>query len=214
MHMFTEPNQQSTNHVLIFDFPVGYHATGTRPNQDYNQTPAKEALYGLVGVPAKEQGHPHISEEFPPEAEDAASQDQIVDADRRIVICHTGRLSGSFAQYLAHDGYVSRIKVYAHPLTGGGAPILLHTHNVDLQPQPQAPNVWYWRNPATLAELLQSVRVDVDAGAAGLDREEVYKLVSKWEFWDVRRPGNERRMPISGFDDAVSFNVINATQNV
>lgn len=208
MHMFTEPNGLKSKHLLIFDFPVDYHAPRTRPNEDYNQTPAKEALYGQAGLPRKEQGHPYIAEQNPREPEDARAQDQIVDLDRNVLVCHTGRLSGNFAQYLACEGYVSRIQVLAHPVSKGGAPITLYDKQVSLAAQSPAPDVWFWEDPSTMKELLYSVRAEVDPRQVQLDAEEVYKLVAKWGFWDVRRPGDERRMSISGFDDGVSFQVV------
>jgi hypothetical protein len=104
--------------------------------------------------------------------------------------------------------------VYAHPLTTNEAPTLLYDREATLEPQAETPNAWYWRNATTMAELLHTVRVNVDPNQVNLKAEEVYKLVSKWEFWDTRRENDKRRMPISGFDDAVTFNVVSGTQNV
>ena len=81
-----------------------------------------------------------------------------------------------------------------------------------MTPQSQAPNVWYWNDPATRNELLYTAHVLVDPRAARLRPEQVYKLVCKWEFWDESGQRRER-MPISGFNEAVGFEVISATQN-
>jgi hypothetical protein len=203
-------------HLLQFDYPADYHAPRCLPNINV-EAPGAEAIYGLLGTPPKEQGHPCIREQRP-EAEDPRIrpyQDQVLDIDRPIQINHTGRLSGSFVKYIAHDPYFSVVKIYVDPVAPAGSPpIRLSQNQEKLKPQAQAPNVWYWNDPATRNELLYTAHVVIqNPRAAGLRPEQVYKLVCKWEFWDESGQRRER-MPISGFNEAVAFEVIAATENM
>lgn len=217
LHSFVNPLPDlRVRHLLQFDYPADYHARGCLPNINI-EAPGAEAMYGPLGTPPKQQGHPCIRERFP-EAEDPRIrpyQDQVLDIDRPIQINHTGRLSGSFVRYIAHDPYFSIVKVYVDPVApAGGPPILLNENRERLTPQTNAANVWYWNNPASRNELMCTAHIVIpNPRAAGLRPEQVYKLVCKWEFWDYSGQARER-MPISGFDEAVGFEVIQATENL
>lgn len=208
----------SIGHFLQFDFPAdaqgqaSYAPVGSQPNINI-EPPGVEAVYGQLGTPAREQGHPFIREVAPGEPEDptiAPYLDQVVDMDRDIEICHTGRLSGSFVKYLTRcNGYESRVKAYAHPVTSNAAVVPLGTQVTPLVAGAAAPNSWYVYGAG--AEQVQTVKFVVNPKAAGLQAETVYKLVLKWEFWDTAK---SERMPISGFDEHVGFEVSSATVNM
>ena len=215
MQMFVNPLPQlKVSHLLLFDFPADYHAKDTLENINIEPL-GIEQIFGKLGTPPKEQGHPLIKE-VRPELEDptvSPYQDQTLDIDRKILINHTGRLSGSFVRYIAHDECASIVKLYATPVAPEtGSPLQLHQHQQPLTPQTEAPNVWYWRNAAARNELLYTVKAEFYPKEKGLKPEQVYKLICKWEFWDQSRTHAER-MPISGFDEAVTFEVIETTQN-
>ena len=177
------------------------------------EAPGIEQMYGLLGVPGREQGHP-MMRELTPEVEDpgvAPHQDQVLDIDRAILIEHTGRLSGSFAKFLSNSNFRSIIKTYAHPTIGSGGTVTLGSITIPLNAQPNVPNVWFRKDVTTREELLCTRRLVISNPAqVGLQRETTYKLVSKWEFWDYGVTPIER-MPISGFDEGVGFEVISRT---
>ncbi len=217
MDMFVNPAPGMTaSHVLQFDFPADYHGKGCLPNINI-RPPGIEQMYGKLGTPQKEQGNPCICESIP-EAEDPQIkpfQDQVLDIDKEIQIDHTGRLSGSFVRYLASSNYHSKVSMYAHPVSpGGGSPIPLDGREVDLTPAgASGANVWYWLDPTTRKELLYTAHAVINPERVGLNKENVYKLVCHWSFWDHSIKPSER-MPMSGFDEAVSFEVITGTVNL
>jgi hypothetical protein len=216
--MFVNPLPQlRVAHLLQFDFPADkpevrrkkYHANDCLPNINI-EPPGVEEMYGMLGTPAREQGHPCICESPGPEPEDPhrfPHQDQVLDFDREIRIDHTGRLSGCFVKYLAQDEYRSKVRIFVHHLgPSAGPPIELATIDDTLEPGPDAPNSWFWLDPRARSELIYSAHTIVVPEKAGLEKENVYKLVSKWEFWD--HSGQEpQRMPMSGFNEAVAFEV-------
>ncbi len=215
--MFVNPLPKLTaDHLLQFDFPCDakdlYCAPTAYPNIDLS-APGIEQLYGMLGTPKKEQGHPFICEQTPVEQEDPTSQDQVIDIDRKAIICHTGRLSGSLVRFLACDHIQSIVKVVAQPLTSNGPVVDIQRLTSVLAPQTPANNVWFWKNPKTRDELLYTVYVNFDPCKVGLEAENVYKLILRWEFYDLG--GNcKERLPISGFDETVSFEVISQTVTV
>ena len=215
----------NVSHFMAFDFPTVFNsATGGnlyegafRTGNIQIERPAIEELYGPLGNPARPQGHPLIRERDP-EAEDPTvvvpgqpqQHDQVLDIDKAIQINHTGRLSGSFVRFIADPGYCSRIKVIATNVTDPSKPPLTLEDRTDpLTPVAKNVNVWYWQNPATRQELVFTLNVLVrDPKAAGFCAEDVYKLIVKWEF---REKHTGDRMPISGYDEAISFEVISQT---
>lgn len=211
-------------HVLAFDFPVReneYRAASCLANINL-RAPVTEKLYGLLGNPGREQGHPCIREyglagQLAVEPEDPGFepyQDQVVDIERGIKIDHTGRLSGSFARYLACDRFYSKVRIFAHPLAPDeGNPVLLYEKIVSLEPATtSAPNVWFWKD-ASRQELLYTAHAEVIARDK-LKEEQVYKLITKWEFYEKVNQQRSERMPISGFDEAVTFEVIGEAQTL
>lgn len=226
--MFVNPipgHPQGIFDLVHFDFPAGgnaaqslaYTATGALPNINVSGAtgagggtiqPAIESLYGLLGSPGMEQGHPHM-QEVAPEAGDPLGHDQVVDIDRPFRVCYTGRLSGRLVAAIANASIESVVKFFAHPITNAGAPILLDTIVRPLTPGASVPNTWYFRTPAQ-TELLFTADTTVNPVAAGLSAETLYRLVSKWEFYLVS-PAPRRRLPISGFNAAEVFEVITQT---
>jgi hypothetical protein len=214
---FVNPSPNTPlKHVLAFDFPAHkdlYRAKNCLANINID-APAIEQMYGLLGTPGREQGHPCIrefalGEQVPVEAEDPnvfPYQDQVVDIERGIEINFTGRLSGSFAKYLANDKFYSRVRMFAHPLAPAeGNPVEIYDKTVSLDPAAEGPNVWFWLGPAKL-ELLYTAHARINA-VSYLKSEQIYKLIAKWEFYE--KDGKKlNRMPISGFDEAVTFEVI------
>lgn len=240
---------------LSFDFPCefagegvaqapprpatgSYSAVGCFGNVNL-EAPVTETLYGKLGTPELEQGHPFMKEYdprgiTPVEPGDPTfstggvpvGHDQVVDIDRGIQIDHTGRLSGSFVDAIASKPYFSQVIVSAvsvAPVVAATASIPLETFTNWLEPEPEAPRVWFWRlgNPAT-NELLFSAHVRIaDPYGQGLRPENVYKLVYQWKFYKFigssypdtppANIGRSQRMPISGFDEAIAFEVIGAT---
>jgi hypothetical protein len=223
LQMFVNPLPGlKVQNYLQFDYPANpkdyweYRAEDCLPNINI-EPPGLEQLYSKIGSPAMEQGHPCIREWPFPEEEDPKGrpyQDQVLDFDRQINIHHTGRLSGSFVKYIAHDSYFSKVKIYAHPIAPiAGTTVPLNEVTKSLTPAANSPNVWFWKDPSTRNELLYTAHVIIEPKKAGLKSETVYKLICKWEFWD--HSGKiEERMPISGFDEAVTFEVISATENM
>lgn len=215
-------------HYIAFDFPVlpgnaisipsDYTAAGTLANINLQAT-AMEQVYGLLGTPPREQGHPLIKEN-PGEFEDPSPVDQVLDIDQGMAVYHTGRLSGSLVPFLACDQFCSKVVVTALAV----APHHIHENSIQmntivrtLEPNPSAPNVWFWRNndPNT-KELLFTATTELSAQRAqqiGFRREQVYKLVFQWQFWQCDKQRNlTKRMPISGFDESIAFEVISATE--
>ena len=209
------------SHFLQFDFPVAQRLYSAPwpclPNANL-EPPGTEYLYGKLGTPKQEQGHPCLRELPFPEGEDPGwpyYHDQVLDLDRGISFNHTGRLSGSFVKYLAHDQYQSIVKMSAHPVTSGGSVINIDSTQKPLTPAAAGPNVWFWKDEKARNELIYTahINLDPDEVAAKFKPENVYKLVCRWEFWDYST--RERaRMPISGFDEAVAFEVIHRTDNM
>ena len=102
----------------------------------------------------------------------------------------------------------------AHPVTGGGGVIDIDSTQKPLTPSAAGPNVWFWKDSVARNELVYTAHINLDKNevAAKFKPENVYKLVCRWEFWDYST--RERaRMPISGFDEAVAFDVITQTEN-
>jgi hypothetical protein len=192
--------------LLQFDFPADCRAHGTLPNINI-AAPGIEEMYGKLGTPPKQQGHP-VMKEYRPEDEDPhyfPYQDQIIDIDRKAEIYHTGRLSGVLAKFLARDEYESQIRFDALPLTTGGGPISIDTIVRSLDAEPEAANVWYFKDH-TCRELLFTAKVNFDPKAVGLKAGNLYKLTIRWEFWNKGKKYRVR-MPISGFDETVAFEV-------
>lgn len=197
---------------------------------------ATEALFGKIGYPKKEQGHPFIREKYP-ESEDpdefgGVGLDQTVDIDRGFFVDHTGRLSGSFIELLASKPHFSVVEVSA--AASGAADIPLARLINWLEPESEDANVWYWRVPDARNELLYTAHVViedptniiVDGNAGKLISETVYHLTFKWKFYkwigngaapdtppDPRKnPKAAQRLGISGFDEAMRFEVIGGTE--
>jgi hypothetical protein len=195
--------------------------------------PVTEALYGQLGNPEREQGHPFIKE-YDPEQEDPTLghhgevyHDQIVDIDRGIQINHTGRLSGDFSTVFASKPFFTTIIVSAvavAPVVAATASIRLASFNNWLAPEAEAPNVWYWRkgDPNT-HELMFTSDVRLGPDSSNFEAEAVYKLVFGWKFWkytgavapddppDPEVGGDFIRLGISGFDEAIAFEVSSQT---
>jgi hypothetical protein len=194
------------------------------------KAPAIERLYGKLGNPKREQGHPFMKEYDDTEPEDPTANvhhDQIVDIDRGIQINHTGRLSGDFSPYFASKPFFSTITISAvavAPVTPSTASIQLQSFKNWLEPQAEGPNVWYWRkgDPSTEELMFTSdVRI-ADPQTLGFEAEALYKLVYRWKFWKYTatpypdtppdpQAGDVIRLGISGFDEAIAFEVSGET---
>lgn len=242
--MFVNPAPGVTvQKFLSFDFPCvgsgegiepptaasdgGYRSLGGTFGNVNLHAPAIEQLYGPLGLPPLEQGHPFIKED-PGELEDPGSVDMVLDMDQGAQINHTARLSGSLVRLLASKPQFSTIEASAlavAPVVAATASIPLFTRSDWLTPVAEAPNAWFWRMGTTTQELLYTVHEVVDPSALGFDPEATYKLVLRWKFW--RYAGspypadpppttdpNVERLPISGFDEAMAFEVIRATVGV
>ncbi len=223
LQMFVNPLPGlRVQNFLQFDYPCNpenyweYRAKNCLPNINI-EPPGLEQLYNKIGNPRMEQGHPCIREWPWGEEEDPRwrpYQDQVLDIDREINIDHTGRLSGSFVKYIAHDPYFSIVKFFAHPIAPtGGSTLTINETTRSLTPAAENPNVWFWKDPSTRNELLYTAHITFDPKKAKLESETVYKLICKWEFWD-QSGGAQERMPISGFDEAVTFEVISPTKKM
>jgi len=216
-HLFVNPmpNALLTSYIS-FDFPCcgandppGSY-TASLPNYNIH-TPGIEQMYGPLGNPPKEQGHPRICEHPAPQPSDPGGQDQVLDITRQFVVEHTARLSGDGLNTFINPFYRSLVKMYAHPLTTlttGDTAILLSSSltEVPLPPQPRAVNVWFWHNGVGSGEMLHTAQAIINPSAANLIAEVTYKLIVKWEFWDYTL-GTRHRMIMSGFDDEISFEV-------
>lgn len=240
--MFVNPAPGMTvQRFLSFDFPCkdpgegvelpgppgGYRSTGGAYGNVNLHAPGIEQLYGPFGVPALEQGHPFMKE-LPAEAEDPATLDLVLDIDQKIQINHTGRLSGSLVRLLASKPQFSTIEASAlavAPVDPTTSSIVLFSRSDWLTPQPEAPNVWFWLAGSTSHELLYTVHAVIDPRALDFDPEATYKLVMRWKFWrytgtpiPAAPPATDdpkvERLPISGFDEAIAFEVIRATVSV
>ena len=201
------------------------------------RAPVTESLYGKLGNPRKEQGHPFIRE-IRPEGEDPAAPDldQTVDIDRGFFVDHTGRLSGNFVELLASKPHLSVVVATAIPMS----PVGPHSVSIPLgrfvnwlEPKSEGPNVWYWRVPTNKTELLYTAHVvipdpqniEVDGKTYSLQAETVYKLTFQWRFYKwlgagappkaapdpAKEPRIVQRLGISGYDEAMSFEMIQGT---
>ncbi len=215
--------------ALCFDFPLGttskeYRTPGCNRNVDLTQptgpgrtpsseVPAMEGVYGLLGTPKRNQGFPCIGEYPNPEAEDPSPHDQIIDIDREATFDHTARLSGNFVKYLVQANHQSVVKMTMVALTQNIPPLpLWNSGLISLIPMTKGPNVWYWENPATRTELIFTAHAVILRNRwreLGI-KPGIYKLVINWEFWDIEG-GRKERMPISGFDESMSFELSDAT---
>jgi hypothetical protein len=205
--------QLRVGHLLQFDFPADYHSTGAVPNSK-TEPPAIEEMYAKLGTPAKDQAHPAILEHRPgtEDSRNAAHQFQTLDIDLKIQICHTGRLSGNFVKYIAKSPYHSIVEIFAVPIAPSiGNPIPLYHEERKLEARNDGANAWHWKDPAERMELIYTAQAIIDPRDKGLQPEQIYKLVSKWGFWDYSGVSKER-MSISGFDEAVTFEVIEKTR--
>jgi hypothetical protein len=207
--------QWRVHHLLQFDFPAEYHAKGTLPNIKV-EPPAIEEMYGKLGTPPMEQAHPSILEYRPgyADAKSASHQFQTLEIDHTIQISHTARLSGHFVKYIAKSQYHSLVQIYAFPIAPSvGSPITLYNEDRRLEGRTDGPNAWYWKDPDARMELIHTAQAIIDPKEKGFQTEQIYKLVCKWAFWDCSGTAKER-MPISGFDEAVTFEVIQKTKEM
>jgi len=212
-----------------FDFPLGtraseYKTTGCFKNVDLkgdsqkptSEVPTQEGVYGKLGSPARYQGFPCMGE-VTPEAEDPIGHDQIIDIDRPAFIDHTARLSGSFVKSIAHfPGYVAVVKMNVVSLTNGnGSPIEIFK----LGPIPLTPvagkqaNKWYWEDAASEQELICTAHnvITPDVWKRYNLKPGIYNLIINWEFWDNSDPAKSKRLPMSGFDESMSFELCDKT---
>lgn len=204
--------QLRVDHLLQFDFPAEYHAKGTMANIKV-EPPAIEEMYGKLGTPPMDQAHPSILEYRPgyEDSKNGSHQFQTLEINRSIQISHTGRLSGNFVRYIAKSHYHSIVQIYALPIAPSiGNPIPLYNEDRKLEGRNDAPNMWYWKDPVACMELIHTAQAIIDPKEKGFQTEQIYKLVCKWAFWDYSGTSKER-MPISGFDEAVTFEVIQKT---
>lgn len=187
-------------------------------------TPSNEQLYGPLGSPPKDQGHPFMMEN-PPEPGDppigVVTHDRILDIDQDMVICHTARLSGDFVEFLASKPFYSVTTLTAVPSRGGAAEVPLGRFITWLEPQAEDANVWFFRAGTTTYELLNTALVHIgNPSAAGFEAGMQYKLLVEWEFYKWTGSGsapatppdpatgrNYRRLEITGFVDDLSFRV-------
>lgn len=173
-----------------------------------------------LGTPPCQQGHPFMKEHPGPQPADPGSVDQIVDITHGLQVDHTARLSGSLVQFMANNSFESEVEISVLPVTAISVPAvafpLAPVIVSPLAPQPLGqmdPNAWFWRGgagPNADNELLFSAQVIIAQGglpAVGFQEEMTYKLVYQWRFF-YQTPGAARqRMPISGFDEAIAFQV-------
>jgi len=218
----------SLNKWIGFDFPLAtnvkeYQTIGCQKNVDLfgevqkpsSEVPGHEAVYGRFGNPKRYQGFPCMGESVP-EPEDPSGHDQIIDIDRPAYINHTARLSGSFVKSFAYiPGYVSIVKMHVVGLTNGdGSPVQIYQVPIALTPWAvKVANKWYWEDSAKEQELICTVHRVLNPGdwtQLGL-KPGIYNLIINWEFWDKSDPAKPKRLPISGFDEAVSFELSAAT---
>jgi len=214
---------------ISFDYPLGTRVDEYRTDECHRNTdlfgdkkkptsevPTQEGIYGKLGSPARYQGFPCMGE-VKPEDEDPFGHDQIVDIDRSAFIDHTARLSGSFVKSLAHfPGYVAIVKMNVVALThGNGTPVQIYK----LGPLPLTPvsgrpdNKWYWEDGSRQQELICTAHNVITPAAwkqYGL-KPGIYNLVINWEFWDNSDPANSKRLPMSGFDESISFELCDST---
>ena len=200
------------SYLIAFDFPSpgagdapGSLAAG---NPNYNVgTPGQEEFYGPLGNPPKQQGHPSLRESPGPQVFDPQHQDQVLDINRDIRIEHTGRLSGTLVPLLVRPDYHAVIRMFAQSAMSA-ANIPLGNITIPLSPvsNVKVPNVWCWETVGS--EMICTRLLVVNPRTVNLASETVYRLISKWEFYDnsgIFAPSV--RLPISGFDEAVGFEV-------
>ncbi len=234
MDTFVNPSKGITlEKWFAFDFPIPENGPTKEPeyktklaaggfchlNVDLthsSEKPAHESVYDKYGNPLRNQGFPCIYETSPQAGHgDPTEHDQIIDITTEACIDHTGRLSGSFVKWLeGNKEYQSRTRFHIHPLTfGSGAPTLLYQTNwVPLVATPEEENVWYWEDPSTEQELIFTAHTVIKPSFwkdnPDIAHEGVFKLVVSWEFWNRKDPEKPIRMPISGFDESMSFQLI------
>jgi hypothetical protein len=213
---------------LSFDYPLAtkwseYNTPNCRKNIDLYQpmgagetpsseVPTQEGVYGKLGSPQRNQGFPCMYEHPFNEPGDPYPLDQIIDRDREAAFDHTGRLSGSFVKYLIQPNHKSIVKMTAVPLTHPGDPIpLWNSGLISIVPQTPNPNVWYWEDPAKQNELIFTAHAVLnrqDQDPSGMPSG-IYNLIVNWEFWAINGDKKER-MPISGFDESMTFEMSEA----
>jgi hypothetical protein len=126
-------------------------------------------------------------------------------------------LSGSFVKSFAYiPGYVSIVKMHVVGLTNGdGTPVQIYQLGpMALTPSPvKVANQWYWEDAAKEQELICTAHCVLNPSDWKRLKLEpgIYNLVINWEFWDKSNPEKPKRLPISGFDEAVSFELSAAT---
>ncbi len=253
------PNM-SAQKVLFFDFPCAnrgegiatkplatgsgaYSAVGCYGNVNL-RAPVSEALYGMLGSPPLEQGHPFIKEQDVAEQEDptvagpaapnagaAVYHDQIVDIDRDIIICHTGRLSGTMIPLLASKPHFSQVivSVVEESLVVPATQSIVLINDTEwLEPVAEQKNKWFWKAGTTTNELLYTAHRRFNPRAYGLQEGKVYNLTCQWKFWryapqatvpatpdsNPSNNGTIQRLGISGYDNQMTFQVSEATFNI
>ncbi len=203
----------ATMQMIQFDFPSEYHDTGSMSTIKVDLSEGEE-MYGLLDTP--KQGYPLIRQYPTPEQDHlsiAPLNDQVFEIDHPIIFEHTGRLHGSLLKYLARSECKSKIKMYAAPISVAGdntGSVLLGLIETPLTPAPKGPNIWFWKDLVTMDELVFRAQLMVSPREVGLQAGIVYRLVVRWEFLDesVSPP---KRLPISGFNASVVFEVISET---
>jgi hypothetical protein len=219
------------NQWISFDFPLptqpGEYSPNTPgsplcclPNLDLgvnpnptSEVPAHEGVLGQLGAPLRHQGFPRMREHYPePMGQDPWVHDQILDIDRRAMICHTGRLSGTFVKNLVQASRSSVVTMYAVPITVAGGPVEMYNKKVALVPAGKGCNVWFWENPnrAELIYVASLIVQPADWTAWGM-QPGIYKLVIDWTFEETDPNGVIATMPISGYDSSIDFKLSRAT---
>jgi len=200
--------------ILGFDFPAHpyYHAIDCPSNLNSAIEPEKHDVYGRLGYPPREQGFPLMRENIiePITTKLLPYHDQIVDRDREANIFHTGRLSGSFVQYIVQPNHKSRVKMHIRPLDHDGPVVTLYDLEVPLVAGGNIADTWFWLDSNTRNELIYTANAVISKGWHGM-KPGIYKLIVHWEFWDYKDQKNKTRMPMSGFCDAISFELVEET---
>lgn len=232
-HMFLNPApSESCQSTLFFDFPYKHdgreeeypadpaYAYGVEDNYRVG-LPGIEETYGMLGSPPRHQAHPRMHES-PNGVWDPKEVDQTLEIDSPLCVCCTARLSGSMVQMLDRPDYKCIVKFVAHAINENAPPITLG--NIERSLEPIAPaetppyNQWYWGGVSWYIdgqqkEMIFTAHIPEVEGqlltpqGLGLLPERVYRLLVKWEFYDDENV----RLNISGFDDALDFEVIGAT---
>jgi len=208
----------------MFDLPLGYQTKDCFPNVEFAVPPTHEQLYGMMGVPKKHQGHPFLAEvDVTSEPEDPhvrPYEDLIVEIKGAIRINHTARLSGDFIKYFVQKNHHSVVKVHFLPLVTEtnlpvqAIPISREEKSVvpvDYDPNEGKgkPSVWYWwekdidKYPPELIYTFDRVVTPDEIENLGLSCG-LFRLLVQWEAWEIVN-NVRKRLPISGFDDAITF---------